>query len=143
MSASDLEQFIERYHQALHAFVKGDAEPMKRLFSQRDQATLANPLGPPVRGRAEIETAMERAASHFRDGQDLRFERLSEHATADMAYIFEVERVRMRIGGSDELAPVALRTTTVFRREDAGWLIDHRHADPITSPRPPESIIER
>ena len=143
MSASDLVQFIGRYHQALGAIVQGDAEPMKQLYSQRDQATLANPLGPPARGRAQIENAMERAASNFRDGEDLRFERLSEYATADMAYIFEIERVRMKIGGSHQLAPVALRTTTVFRREDGGWRIDHRHADPITSPRQPESIIEQ
>ena len=143
MSASDLEQFIERYHEALGGIVRGDADPMKRLFSQRDEVTLANPLGPPARGRAQVEQAMERAASNFRDGEDLRFERLGEHESGDLAYIFEIERVRMRIAGSDELAPVALRVTSVFRREEDGWRVDHRHADPILSPRPAESIIER
>ena len=143
MSTSDLEQFIERYHEALGGIVRGDAEPMKRLFSERDGVTLANPLGPPARGRAQIEQAMERAASNFRDGEDLRFERLAEHATEDLAYIFEIERVRMRIGGSDQHAPVALRVTSVFRREEDGWRVDHRHADPILSPRPAVSIIER
>src|SRR5688572_30171990 len=143
MSASDLDQFIQRYHEALGGIVRGDAEPMRRLFSKRDEVTLANPLGPPARGRVEVEQAMVRAASNFRDGQDLRFERLAAHETADLAYIFEIERVRMRIAGSDELTPVALRVTSVFRREADGWRVDHRHADPIMGPRSAETIIER
>jgi hypothetical protein len=49
----------------------------------------------------------------------------------------------MRVAGSDELAPVALRTTTNFRREEDGWRTDHRHADPIMSSRPAESLVER
>ncbi len=143
MSASDLTHFIEQYHQALGAFVKGDAGRVKALFSHRDEATLANPLGPPARGWAQIEEASERAVAQVRDGEGMRFERLSEYATEDLAYIFEIERVRLKVGGSADLAPVALRTTTVFRREEDGWRIDHRHADPIMSPRPAESIIER
>ncbi|MBA3779498.1 MAG: DUF4440 domain-containing protein [Chloroflexi bacterium] len=144
MSASDLEQVIEQYHRALEAFVRrGDPEPVKKLYSRRDGATLANPFGPPARGWNDIEKAVERGAAQLRDGEDLRFERISEYATADLAYILEIERVRVKVGGSEQIAPVALRVTTIFRREDGEWKIDHRHADPITSPRPPESIIER
>jgi hypothetical protein len=31
--------------------------------------------------------------------------------------------------------------TTIFRREDDAWKIAHRHADPITTPRPIESAF--
>lgn len=144
VAASDLDQAIEEYHRSLERLVTaGDAEPATRLFSERDGASLANPFGLPARGKAEIQRAVERAASVLRDGEDLRWERISEAATPDLAYIFEIERLRVKIAGSDELSPVALRTTTVFRREDDGWKIDHRHADPISGPRPPESIIEQ
>jgi ketosteroid isomerase-like protein len=143
MAASDLDQAIEQYHRALERFASGDPEPAKRLFSERDGASLANPLGPPARGKAEIDRASDLAASMFRDGRDWHSERISEASTPDLAYIFEIERLRVKIGDSDELSPVALRATTVFRREDDGWKIDHRHADPIVGARPPESVIER
>jgi ketosteroid isomerase-like protein len=64
------------------------------------------------------------------------------HATADLAYELEIERCRVKVGDADEAAPSALRATNVFRREDDGWSIVHRHADPINGERPPESIME-
>src|SRR5688572_13146857 len=132
MSASDLAQAIEQYHRALDAFVKGDPEPDKQLFSRRDNVTLANPLGPPAHGWNRVEETMERAASLLRDGEPIAFERISEYATADLAYIVEIERTQVKLGGAAEAAHTSLRATTIFRREDDGWKIVHRHADPIT-----------
>ena len=143
MSSSDLAQVIEQYHQALNAFVKGDPELSKKLFSRRDDVTLANPFGPPARGWTQVEQTMERAASQFREGEPTRFEGISDYATADLAYILEIERGRMKVGVADEMAPVSLRVTTIFRREDGEWRIVHRHADPITAPRPIESMLEQ
>ncbi|MEA2521749.1 MAG: hypothetical protein QOI81_1395 [Actinomycetota bacterium] len=142
MSVSDLAQVMEQDHRALDAFVKGDPEPKKRLFSRRDDVTLANPLGPPARGWNQVEQTLERAASQLREGEAIGFERISEYATADLGYILEIERYRGKVGDVDEIAPNSLRVTTIFRREDGEWRIVHRHADPITSPRPIESTLE-
>src|SRR5262249_28672351 len=131
------------YHRAIDAFVKGDPEPQKRLFSRRDDVTLANPLGPPARGWDRVEETMEQAASQLRDGEAKTFERLSGIATADLAYIVEIERSRSKVGGTDVLASISLRVTTIFQREGDGWRVVHRHADPITTPRPIESVVER
>lgn len=72
MSGSDLDLFVEQYHQGTNAFVTGDPEPQKKLFSRRDDVTLANPLGPPAIGWVEVEKTLERAASQIRDGEPLR-----------------------------------------------------------------------
>jgi ketosteroid isomerase-like protein len=141
MSASDLAQIIEHSHRALDAFMKGDAAPAKSLFSRRDDVTLANPFGPPVRGWPQIEPTLDRAAAHYREGEVSGFERISEFATGELAYVVEVERLRAKVGGADEITPLALRVTTIFRREDGAWKIVHRHADPITTPRPADSVV--
>jgi len=64
------------------------------------------------------------------------------YATTDLAYEINIERSRVKVGEAEEVAPTALRTTTIFRREDDGWRIVHRHADPIVAPRPLESIVQ-
>ncbi len=100
-------------------------------------------MGPPARGWDQVSATLERATALLRDGEPCTFERVSGYATADLAYIVEIERSRMKVGGAAEMAPVALRVTTIFRREDGGWRIVHRHADPVTTPRSIESVVEQ
>lgn len=141
MLPSDLTKFIEQDHLAVDAFVKGDPEPLKNLYSRRDDVIIANPFGPPAKGWEKAAATMDRAATNFREGKATGFERISEYATVDLGYIIEIERVQSKVGGADTLVPIALRTTTIFRREDGAWRIVLRHADPITSARPAASIV--
>jgi ketosteroid isomerase-like protein len=143
MSASELARVIEQSHDALEMITRGDAEPLKALFSRRADVALANPFGPPVRGWEQVAATMERAATNYRDGEVVGFERVTEFETADLACIVELERFRAKVGGADSLAPIALRVTTILRREEDGWRIVHRHADPITAPRPPASVVQQ
>src|SRR6266542_913832 len=141
MQSPDLQEVLERYQETLNAFVQGDAEPTKRLWSRRDDVTLANPLGPPARGWANVEMTIDRAVSQVREGDSVQFERISEYASQDLGYMLWIERTQLKTAGADEMTPVSLRVTTIFRREGGGWKIIHRHADPITTTRPIESIV--
>lgn len=114
---------------------------MKALFSRSDDVVLANPLGPPVRGRSAVEEATDRAVAFLRDGT-IEFEEMARYATSDLGYLFHIERVNAKLGESEELRPVTLRVTMIYRREDDGWKIVHRQADPIMTPRPIHSIID-
>lgn len=143
MSYSAFDLFIEQYHAALDQFVRGNPAAMKELWSRQDDVTLANPLGPPARGWPEAEKTMDRAASLLSEGEPSRFERISGYTGTDLAYIVEIERTRIRVGGSDRISAVSLRSTTIFRLEDGLWKVLHRHADPITTPRPVESIVQK
>jgi ketosteroid isomerase-like protein len=143
MAAAAFDQAVEQSHQALDEFVKGNSEPLKQLFSRREDISLANPFGPAVRGWVQAAATMDRAASTYSDGEALGFENLVTYTTSELAFIVEVERYKARVGGSREIVPLALRVTTIFRPEDGTWKIVHRHADPITAPRPAESVIQQ
>jgi ketosteroid isomerase-like protein len=67
----------------------------------------------------------------------MTFDCISSYETADLAYDVGIQRFRAKLDGGDDLAPVALRVTTVFRREEDGWKIVHRHADTIPEERSP------
>jgi ketosteroid isomerase-like protein len=138
---SELAEVIDRSHQALDAFQKGDPAPVLKLFSHRDDVTLANPFGPPATGWDSVAETAQGAASHYREGEAVAFERVSGYETADLAYTLEIERYRSKFGGAEDIRPFALRVTTVFRREEDGWRIVHRHADPITSAREADSVL--
>src|SRR5947209_569112 len=118
MGTFDFDEVVEHYHLALGEFVKGNPEPVKMVFSHREDVTLANPLGPPVRGWEQVAAAGERAASEVREGEIVGFENVAKYVTPELAYIVEVERTKAKLGGRQDVAPFALRVTTIFRPED-------------------------
>jgi ketosteroid isomerase-like protein len=141
-AADDLDQVIEQYHLALDEIMRGNAEGYKRVYSRRDDVTLANPFGPPARGWDEVAKTLERAASHYRDGEATGFENVAKYTTPDLAYTVEIERCQAKVEGRDDVSPIAVRVTTIFRSEEGEWKVVHRHADPITTAQPAESVIQ-
>ncbi len=133
---------MDEYRRAGLEITRGNPEVYKSLWSRRRDVTLANPFGPPVRGWQNVAARLDLAASNYRDGQDYEFENISTVITPDLAYTVEIERIRARVGGSDELTSVAIRATTVFRHEDGMWKVTHRHGDPMTSMRSAQSLIQ-
>jgi ketosteroid isomerase-like protein len=140
--ADDFDAVVEQTRQALIAFVQGDSSGMNSLFSRGDDVVLANPLGPPLRGGSAIAEAGERIAPNFRDGT-CEFEELARHATSDFGYVFHIERSESKIGENAEPSRITLRVTMIYRREDDGWKIVLRQADPIMTPQPIDSIIDK
>jgi ketosteroid isomerase-like protein len=142
-AVDDVDELIEQYQLALDEFMKGNPEPVKKLYSHRDDVTLANPLvGPPARGWEQVSETQEHAASQVRDGEFVDSEILAKHVTAELAYVVQLERAEAKVGRGDDIVPIALRATMIFRPEGGTWKVVHRHADPITTPRPAESVIQ-
>ncbi len=50
-------------------------------------------------------------------------------ASAHLAYSMDIERRKVRLEGRDEIVPMALRATAVYRREGEEWKMVHRPAD--------------
>jgi len=142
-AVNDVDKLIEQYHLALDEIMKGNPEGYKKIYSRRDDVTLANPFGPPARGWDEVAKTLERAASHYRDGEATGVENVAKYVTPELAYIVEVERCKAKVGGREDITPIAVRVTSIFRPEEGTWKVVHRHADPITTPQPAESVIQQ
>ena len=75
MSHENVEQHdlpLDEYHRAGREITNGNPEVYKALYSRRDDVTLANPFGPPVRGWSEVSARLDRAAQVLPGWRDRR-----------------------------------------------------------------------
>jgi hypothetical protein len=110
----EVDRLIGLYQRALGEFVKGNPEPAQELFSHREDVSLANPLGPPARGWEQVAPTMKHAASNFRDGEMVGYETVAKYVTPELAYVVWIERAKVKVGGSEDTVPSALRVTMIF-----------------------------
>jgi ketosteroid isomerase-like protein len=96
-----------------------------------------------VRGWEQVAAVLDHAASQIRDGEMGDAETLTRYVTPELAYVVRVEQSTAKVGGQQAVSPVTLRATMIMRPEDGVWKIVHRHADPITSARQAESLIQQ
>ena len=140
MAPQTFDAAVEVARQALGFMAKGDPGPSTALWSQRDDIVLANPLGPPIVGFPLVAAETARVASMFVGGEPPEFDEITRWASDDLGYVLAIEHAKVQRASSDELVPMDLRVTTVFRREDDGWRLCLRHADRVTAPVQPTPL---
>ncbi len=144
MTAEDnVDELLAQFDVAVGGFLTGNPESAAGLYSHRQDVTLANPLGPAVRGWEQVAATIEHAASQVRDGKIVDVENVVKCVTPELAYVVRTERSEAKVGGQEAVTPISLRVTMIMRPEDGVWKILHRHADPITAARPAESVIQQ
>lgn len=117
-------------HEALRAMARGDPAPSQRQYSRRGDEALSNPVSPPIIGHDNIAKETARVAAGFTGGfETFEFEEVVRVVTPDLGYVLGFERAKVRRVGSDAATLMALRVTTVFRREPDGWKLVLRFAD--------------
>ena len=106
---AELDEFLNatlpRQMKAETALHNGDPEPRLAMWTSK---------GPVTR---------------FSDCTDHRFEPVAAGVSGDLAYTVGYEHVVFSIDGGP-VAPLTLRVTHLYRREDGEWKTVHRHADP-------------
>ena len=120
---------IRKSEQANAALMDGDVETYLGLITLSADFTLMSPFGgTPSRGAYSREHWAE-IGRFFKNGS-LRQEPVQAYATADMVVLVVIEHGHGEVGGL-AAQEWPLRVTTVYRREEASWLLVHRHADPL------------
>ncbi len=138
---SSFDEALDAFDMALNDYLNGDPGPVLAVFSGHNDVTLCNPVGPPRRGREDVERTTAEPSFHLTDGKVSGFDEVSRFVTGDLGYVVRIERGQAHLDGSAEPVPYALRVTMIFRREGEAWKIAHRHADPINAPRPLASAM--
>jgi ketosteroid isomerase-like protein len=130
---SELDDFrnetLARQAEAEQAIVLGDPAPRMALWSRQDPVTLFGAgTGECKSGWAELSRIFSWVASTFSDVSDFRFDVEVAGVSGDLAYAVGYERFNGSIHGRP-VAPITVRVTHVYRREDGSWKIVHRHGD--------------
>ena len=142
---NDLDNFrtktLVRQAEAEEAMVLGDPAPRMELWSRRDPVTLFGAATGECRtGWDELSRIFRWVASTFSDVSDFRFDVEVAGVRGDLAYTVGYERFNGSIDGGP-VAPMTVRVTHVYRRENGEWRIVHRHGDstPVDESPPAEA----
>jgi ketosteroid isomerase-like protein len=92
--------------------------------------------------REGVFEQLDRAASYFSEGRAVDFEEIAKAAADEFGYTVEIERVEVKIAGRTEQSEFAARVTSVYRSEEDGWKLLHRHADPRVSRQTADSVLQ-
>lgn len=132
---SDVDEFMAERLAASKAFVDGNIEPLARLSTTTLPATLFGPQGITVEGAEQVNQANAGAASMLLPGASNGFEVMHQASGDHVAYWVGVQRSVVCLSSRQEPIPIDLHVTKIFRREPKGWMLIHRHADPLAVTR--------
>jgi len=128
----EIADLVQRTEEANKALVRGDIDEYISMTQHANDYTLMNPFGgPPTNGFDGSSENRARMARFFKSGT-LEQELVAKYNSGDLAVLVTIERVRAEIADLPE-QDWSLRVTQVFRREDTGWRLVHRHADPLVN----------
>jgi ketosteroid isomerase-like protein len=105
----------------------GDATPRKAMWSHHEPVTVFG-AAMNARGWKEVDALFDALASRFTKCVSCEWEIVASDVRGDMGYVVAIERTTASVAGA-EPSPYALRSTTIFRREDGEWKVVHRHGD--------------
>jgi len=133
---------LDRQLEAEKALINGDPEPRLAMWSTQDPVTVFG-AEKSVIGSEEAREVFQWLATRFSNCTDYRFELVAARASGDLAYTLGYEHFSFSMDGGP-VAPITLRVTHVYRREDGEWKIVHRHADvpPTGQPLRADALTE-
>jgi ketosteroid isomerase-like protein len=141
MTQEDIAQILSLTEAAGVAWMRGDwVGGYGALLTHQSDASIYGPFGgPAVVGTDSWASRGSAAVRQFRNGES-RLTLVQAHASGDLLVLVLLEEQAGEIAGG-ERHPWSLRVTQVYRREDGGWRVIHRHADPLVQLRTMEETL--
>jgi len=119
---------VTLFHDALNVLFKGDAAPMKAVWSHADDVTYMGPVGGMQVGWLQIEPYWDKQAAKKLGG---KVDPVDVHVTASptLAVVHYYEKGENVPDGKPQ--PVNIRTTTTLRKEGGQWKVIGHHTDTL------------
>lgn len=134
-------QFLAQMDEATRRVLNGDTGLWKELCSRADDATIFGGWGGFEQGWTRLDAKYTWAAARFVTGE-LQIEYLVTNVSGNLAYSVALERSNVRLIDQTAAAPMVLRVTQLYRYEEDGWKLLHRHADPLMNITPPAAVLQ-
>ena len=128
-NASAFDAFMPTREAAARAYVNGEAGPLAAITTGRDPSSFFSPRGDCLQGAEAVAARYAKDATAFSRPGASRLEVLQSAASGDLAFWTGLQHAEVRFGDRTGTTPMTLRITEVFRFEDGGWKLVHRHAD--------------
>ncbi len=130
---TDREDFLAWVRTALYeaelAMHNGDPAPRRALWSRNEPVSVLGAWRN-AHGQRELDELFTVLGQRFSGCTSSAFELLAYDVLGDMAYTAGLEHTSVSVDGQPRT--YTLRATQVYRREEGGWRVAHRHADTVT-----------
>jgi NAD(P)H-dependent FMN reductase/ketosteroid isomerase-like protein len=127
---ADFAAFLEQRQAAAAAYVSGDAGPLDRISARSGEASFFPPSGGSVRGAKAVSARYDKDVHLFQPGGHTAIKVLQSGAEGGIGFWTGFQEAQAKLAGNDKPVPMTLRITELFRHEEGGWKLVHRHADP-------------
>ncbi|MFD7242125.1 nuclear transport factor 2 family protein [Streptomyces massasporeus] len=130
---TDRDDFLEWVTTALYeaelALHNGDAAPRRALWSRNEPVSVLGAWRN-AHGLQELDELFTTLGRSFSDCTSYVFELQAYDVVGDMAYTAGLEHTSASVDGVPRT--YTLRATQVYRREEGGWRVAHRHGDTVS-----------
>lgn len=126
----ELADLVNRAATAHERLMRGDIAGYREIMEVTPDFTLMDPFGGRPTGAPSGDEHWARIGRYFERGRDAVFDLIASYFSAGMAVLVANEHAHVSVGGLPAQT-WSLRVTLVFRRDEAGWQLAHRHADPL------------
>lgn len=127
--ATGFDAFLAERQTIALAYVSGDASPLDAIVTGQDPASFFPPKGRPLQGAAAVAAGYRKGAAMFEAPGKSRLEIVQAGASGDLAFWTGFQVAEVHMAEKKEAVAMKLRITEIFRFEQGGWKLAHRHAD--------------
>lgn len=133
---------IGRLHAAMARVANGDVSAIKALYAHGEEATSFYGWGGYEKGWEAVCKRWDWAGQQFKGGT-VSYENVTSVVTAELAYTTDIETFKVRVDGLDRPTQWSNRVTHIFRLEEGGWRLLHRHANRLEDQYVPSTRMKQ